>query len=247
MFLTLKRLTTVLILCSGGALAQDGSKNLTLLGIPAATTAPSGVVFGQISRSVNLYDNGFAGDNSENRTVLSLGAGFGDANDGIGAQVAFVGARDTDVYDSFTYFNAKLSRRISAGADPTYLGFSVGRIAGSGEASDLDTTVNLILTKFDTFSMGQDTYPVMFTVGAGSDVRNGEDPGVFFGAGMGVTSSLGVSGAWSGEQVDLGAALRFNGLKNARLAVVVTDALEHEDRRQLTIGLSWSIDIGRGR
>ena len=237
-----KRLLLVLALSSGAAYAQEAPKNLTLLGIPSATTAPSGLVFGQVSRSVDIASE------SENRTVLAFGVGFGDANEGLGGQLTVVGAPDSSNFDSFSYFGAKASRRLNSFANPTYLGLSVNRIAGAGEASDLDPSVSLTLTSFRTMTTASDSYPVMFTLGAGSHKRNEqEDAGLLLGAGIGLTPNLGVSGAWSGEQVDLGASIKFGRFENARVSLVLSDAFEQEDRRQLTVGVSWSIGLGQQR
>lgn len=241
-------LSSSLTMLSSTASAQSDGKNLTLLGIPSATTAPSGIAFGQVSRTLGIGredDIPFIVDNdSGDRTVLAFGVGFGDANDGIGGQLTVVGGPSSDDFDSFTYGSVKLSRRINSFSDPTYVALQVDRIAGSGEASDLDPAVSLLFTKFGETA----SFPYMLTIGANNRARNdGEDPGLLFGAGMGVTQMLGVSGAWSGEHIDLGASLRFESLENARVAIVLSDAFDMEDRRAVTVGLSWSVDLGFGR
>ncbi|MEO0957612.1 MAG: hypothetical protein AAFY66_03950 [Pseudomonadota bacterium] len=230
---------------SGEALAQEPKpKHLTLLGIPSATTAPGGLVFGQVSRSFDIDSD------ADDLTVLSLGFGIGSAEENIGGQFTVTGAPSSEEFDSFAYFGAKVSRRLTATENPTYVGLLVNRIAASGEAEDLDPAVSLIFTSFGatSFAATEETYPFMVSVGAGSHVRDGgEDPGVFFGAGVGVTSALGVSAAWSGDQVDFGASLRFEQLRNARFSVVLSDAFNLEDRRQATLALSWAFDTGQWR
>ena len=72
--------SSFLTLIAMSCCAQEGMKNVTLLGIPSATTAPAGVVFGQVSRTVDINSD------SEERTVLAFGAGFGNASDSIGVQ-----------------------------------------------------------------------------------------------------------------------------------------------------------------
>ena len=87
----------------------------------------------------------------------------------------------------------------------------------------------------------------MYTIGAGTEVLDGEDPGIFLGAGIGLTEALGVSAAWSGDQVNFGASIRLKQLNDMRFSFVLSDAFEFEDRRQITLGLSWSLDLRRRR
>ena len=234
-----------MVFSGGNAMAQDdGPKHLTLLGIPSATTAPAGLVFGQISHSFDLNSE------TQERTALSLGFGFGDADDGFGGQVTAVGASSSNLYDSFSYFGVKVARRLTSFENPTYVGLLVNRIAATDQLADEDPTASVMLTRvgtFDTPTVPGRT-PYILTLGAGSHLRNeSEDAGIFFGAGIGVSKNLGVSAAWSAEKLDLGASLRFDALENVRLSFVLSDALEQQNRRQMTVGLSWAFNTGLGR
>jgi len=228
-----------LVPLSGAAQAQTGeaaSKNLTLLGIPSGTVAPRGLAFGSLSLTDNRVGPGPREDGS-----LAFGLGFGSAETGVGVQLtAFITSLTDDFGDS-GYFEIKASRRIMDGQSPTYVALTLGG-AGFGDASGRDTSATLALTSFRQirFSDSGPVYPVMFTLGAGTNERNLErDPAIFGGVGIGVSKNLGLSVAWSGEYVNLGAALRFDDFENFGMTATLHDAFDQEDSRRFDVSFTY--------
>ena len=220
-------------------------KYVTLLGIHSATVAPGGLVFASVATDIDL-----AGDSSEEDTALTLGFGLGDANDGVGFQITATGNSSSDNFGSFGYFGIKASHRLNDGPSPTYLGFAVDRIGGMGAASGIDPAATLVLTRFTQLSFAEtgQTFPVMMTIGAGSHVRNlSRDPGVFLGAGIGLTRNLGVSAAWNGDYYDIGTAFQVGNQRNLGFTVAILDAFNLEDRQQLSLGFTLFLDAGQRR
>jgi len=104
-----------------------------------------------------------------------------------------------------------------------------------------DPEAALSLTKFTRLQFSETTsLPVMFTLGAGTGVRNNDtDPGIFFGAGIGLNENLGVSAAWSGEYADIGASFRFDGVDNLGISATVHDVFDQKDNRRLTVAVNY--------
>ncbi len=224
---------------SEGNRGSPAQKYLTLLGIHSATVAPSGLAFGTVSTAINLE-----GESAEEDNSLALGFGLGDANNGIGIQFTASGTAATDTFDSFGYFGIKASRRLQAGAAPTYVGLAIDRLGGWGEASDTDPATTLVLTKFANLAR----HPVMMTIGAGTDVQDlATEPGVFLGAGIGLSTNMGVSAAWNGDYTDIGTAFKIGIHDNLRFSVSLSDAFNEVDRQQVSLGLSWSYNAAQRR
>ncbi|MCK0094128.1 hypothetical protein MWU60_00980 [Yoonia sp. F2084L] len=223
--------------------ASPDSKFVTLLGIHSATVAPSGILFGGVSQSFNLE-----GDDSEEDVAASLGFGLGDANNGFGLQFTATANSETDTFDSFSYFGLKTATRLQSAAAPTYIGFAIDRIAGSGAAEDVDEAASVMLTRFSSMQAGNSSYPTIATVGAGTHVSDlATEPGVFFGAGIGLSRNLGMSAAWNGEWIELGTGFKIGAIENLTVTLAVADALNETDRQQISLGLSWFIDAGQWR
>ena len=228
------------LICTGAAQAQDAArKNVTLLGIPSATVAPTGLAFAALTGTTKRD-----GVVDEVDGSLALGFGLGSAEDGVGVQVALFNTSLTDNFGDSGYLQVKFSRRIAAGTMPTYVGVSLGQLANWGDASGRDVTAALAVTSFAQvhFKPGGEAYPVMMTAGIANNVRNNDrDPGVFLGAGIGLTESFGVSAAWSGEDVDIGGSLRIKGLKNVGLTATLNDAFDQNDSRRMTFSVFLAV------
>lgn len=228
-----------LVAAPGSVSAQSAGgpqKNLTLLGIPSATVAPAGTVFGALS-----FTNDRVGPGPSNDGSLALGVGFGSAEDSIGLQFTGHITSLTDSFGDSGYFEVKASRQIAAAAAPTYLSFALSG-AGYGDSSTRDTASTVALTSFREiqFSDGGEAYPLMFTLGAGTNVRDNErSAGVFGGVGIGATRNVGLSAAWSGEYVNLGAAFRFGNLKSFTVNTTLYDAFDQKDSRRLSVAFVY--------
>ena len=63
--------------------------------------------------------------------------------------------------------------------------------------------------------------------------------GIFGGIGIGLTKNLGLSAAWSGEYVNLGAALRFDGLDNFSIGATLSDTFNQKNSRRIDVSFTY--------
>ena len=223
--------------------ASPDNRFVTMLGIHSATVAPRGVVFGGASRSFNLD-----GEDAEEDTAAILGFGLGDANNGLGLQFTVTANSETDTFDGFGYFGVKAATKLQSANAPTYLGLAIDRIGGWGEAEDVEAAASIMVTRFSSIQAGGDKFPVIMTLGAGSHVSDlTTEPGIFLGAGVGLSRNLGVSAAWNGEWVELGTGFRVDAIENLTVTFAVADALNEVERQQFSLGLSWFFKAGEWR
>lgn len=223
-------------------------KLVSIQGIRSATVAPQGLGFGALavtSRSQGEGDEDFVDDPDGS---LSFGFGVGDASETVGLQFsANLTSLSEGVGDSGS-LSIKASREVSGLAVPTYVGLSVDRIAGWGEVEGYDPSTALAVTLFPQADFGGERYPLMVTAGLGSHVRNDQaDPGVFLGAGIGLTPNFGTSLAWTGETVTLGSVFRIDGLDSARFGASIDDLLDQEDRRRVVLTATFFVEDLFGR
>ena len=208
-------------------------KNVTLLGIQSGTVAPGGLAFVALSGATERAGTGSGNDGS-----LALGFGLGDANKGVGLQFTGYVTSLTDDFADSGYLAVKAGTRL--GDQPLYFAVSVDHLAGWGDSSGLDPSFSAALTAFPQVDLGGADFPLMLTLGAGSDIRNNRtDPGVFLGAGIGLTESLGASLAWTGEEMDLGISLRPPENQSLSLTATVGDLFDQEDNRRVTVSVTW--------
>ncbi|MCB2136507.1 MAG: hypothetical protein KDE08_11280 [Rhodobacteraceae bacterium] len=237
----------VLLATAGPAAAQDraAAKHLALLGIDSATVAPAGTVFGSVSVTNERLSTPGSGDGS-----AELGFGLGSAEDSLGFQVTAVITSLRDDPGDSGYLAFKVSRQVAGGASPVYLGAEVEHLANWGDASGFEPTGTLALTKFGLTDWGNggEAFPYMLTLGVGSHLRNGlTDPGVFVGAGIGISESLAVSAAWTGQTVDLGASLRIAEANNMTVAATLSDVFDQEDSQRVILSFGWYLNDVFGR
>jgi hypothetical protein len=210
--------------------AQEAPKFLTQVGIATGTVAPNGVGFVSLSGT-----NRSPAGNTDGS--LALGFGIGSAEETVGLQVTAQVTSITDDFAGSGYVALKLSRRL--GEMPLYVALQGDHLLNWGDSALVDPSAKLALSWFGGVSTASDSYPVMVTLGAGTKIRNlGQDPGLFAGVGVGLTESLGVSAAFSGDYFDIGAGLRLSD----RLSVVgaVNDVFDQKDRRRLTVSVNYS-------
>lgn len=222
---------------------DPAAKLLTLTSIPSATVPQHGTVFLGLSGTNRRARNAYDADGS-----LSFGAGFGSAEDAIGFQVNGNITSLTDSFGDSGYFGLKASRRLSAGRVPIYGAVELTHLGNWGDASGTDATADVMFTAFSRIDSASDSYPVMFTLGAGTHVRNNRtDPGAYIGAGIGLTEHFGASIAWTGETLDIGSSFTIAGLDNTYFSVEVNDATDRVNHRRITFSVSFALQNAFGR
>ncbi|EYD76429.1 hypothetical protein Rumeso_01987 [Rubellimicrobium mesophilum DSM 19309] len=225
---------------------DDTSKLVSIQGIRSATVAPSGLAYGAVALTNRQQDGDEFVDGPEGS--LSFGFGVGDASRTVGLQFSVNLTSLSDGVGESGSLSIKASRRLGGLRVPTYVGLSVDRLAGWGEAEDFDPSTSLAVTMFPRIEVGDESYPLMLTAGVGSDIVDDQsDPGVFLGAGVGLTHNLGASVAWTGETVSLGTVFRVDGLDSMRFGASVDDVFDQEDRRRLVLTATFFVDDLFGR
>lgn len=236
---------TLLLGAAVPAAAQENDFYLTLTGIRSATVAPGGLAFVSAGWTSDRVDGtGGSGVIDNTDGSLSFGAGFGSAEDGIGFQfTANISSLTGDFGDS-GYLALKASRRVSGpGRLPVYLALDAQNLAPWGDSEDNEESLDLIVTAFPTVDLGAGPRPMMFTLGAGTNVRDDDtEPGIYLGAGLGLTRHFAVSAAWTGEDVTLGTGFRFDALPNMQFSASVDDVFDENDSRRLTLQATWMTD-----
>lgn len=210
-------------------------KNLTLLSIPSATVAPHGLGFASLGltsrRGGTLHD----WDGS-----LALGLGLGDADQALGVQVTANVTSLTDNFGDSGYFQIKLARRILDSEEPIYLAVEAEGLARWGQAANTPQRNRIMATWFPVLWTAEDAYPLMVTLGYGSHLRNRRtDPAVFAGAGIGLNRNLGVSAAWTGQTLDLGASWRFDGMDGMVVNAEFNDATDRLGSQRFSISFNF--------
>ncbi len=216
-----------LLLVAPLAYAQD--KHLALAGIPSALTAPNGTGFAGIALT---NKESATSDRADGSAVV--GFAFGSAEETIGIQIsANITSLENDFADS-GFLSVKASRRIHDGKAPIYASIGFGYLGGWGDSKPRDETATIAFTRFSELQIGQDSFPVMATIGAGSHLRNNDkDPAIFFGLGIGVSKNVALSAAYTGQSVTLGTSFKFDEIPNMNFGLSVDDAFNDVGERRI--------------
>lgn len=241
LWLTLRSMATLALLgaCPVQAQAPDRPPlYATLIGVPLATGAPDGMAFASLSGTTRRNPGSNQADGS-----AAFGLGFGNADAGVGLQFSAHVTSLTDTLGDSGYLAVKLSRRIEAAAMPTYVGITVDHLVPWGDATVRDPAATFAVTSFTRLPGANGVvYPVILSLGAGTNLtRNQTRPGLFAGLGIGLTPDFGASLALNGDSVELGAAWRPPGLRNVAVAVALSDALNWQDHRRVTVSVSYAM------
>ena len=219
--------------------AVEPPKYLSMQGVPSARVAPGGTVFMSISGADKRAQTGEDIDGS-----LAVGAAFGDAEQGIGAQVhASITSADPDDFGDSGYLGAKFGGRVLRDWGQNYLALSISNLAPWGDSKDEPVTGRLIGTKvvrMGPFANGE-SYPVMLTAGIGSHVTDDEDPGVFGGIGVGLTQNLSVSLSHDGDQLHTGFGLRTDLPGKPTFSATLSDPFDDEDDRRISLTVGFAL------
>lgn len=221
-------ISSLTALSTSSAAAQDARKHLTLLGIPSATVSPAGTGYVALS-----FTNDRTGAATGSDASISMGLGFGDADRSIGFQLgAEITSTKSDFGDS-GYLTAKFSKRIST-ETPLYVGLVVDQLVPWGDSKALDPAASLSVTHFT--SAGNN--PIMWTLGAGTDIRNGgTDPGLFAGVGVGLSTQIAASAAYDGDEAIFG--ISWAPSPSFNFSATLDDAFNERNNRRGILNAVW--------
>ena len=208
-------------------------KFVTMQGVGSGTVVPGGTLFGSVSGTTERED-GSGTDGS-----FAFGAGFGDANEGLGVQLTanITSANPADIGDS-GYLGVKVGTKLPFEA-PTYVALSVDNLAGWGDSSENDVTASVALTRFGELSLGGSDYPTMSTLGI--ETIEGGDPSMFGGFGIGLTEYIGASVSHDSSNVNFGLGFKVPDVPGLSASITLDDAFENDGDRRATFSVSYSI------
>ncbi|MCP3972035.1 MAG: hypothetical protein GY717_17260 [Rhodobacteraceae bacterium] len=128
----------------------------------------------------------------------------------------------------------------------TFLGASYSGLLGWGAGADQEKA-SVYLTHFRTFDLGGSPVPVLGTIGYGQNVRyTGYNTGVmenglFWGAGVGVSSFLSASLSGTDNQLNAGVGIRIPGLERVSISAGYYDVTDNVGRRQASVTVGYGI------
>lgn len=220
--------------------AEAFRKNVTLLGIPSATTVPGGYVFASVAKLVSAPGLGLIFDDSGASAAFGVGVSVGDMVD---VQLATSLTSLTDDFADSGFFSLKAARRIEGTAVPVYVGLTASHLGAWGDAAWRSPSYSAAVTAFPAVNIGAEPFPLMLTAGVGTDVRIfNTDPGFFAGAGIGLTENVGSSVAWNGDDLDLGVSLRHRKLRNWGTTATLHNVTNRYDLRRVSVTVNWISD-----
>lgn len=225
--------------------AVPPAKFVSIQGIGSGTVAPGGMVFGSVSGTDRTQERGSGMDGS-----LSFGAGFGNADGGIGSQLtANITSAHLDDFGDSGYLSAKFGTRIMPGQGYTYAAVNFDGLAPWGDSADMDVRMTVAMTTFQEFAPFQNgaIYPLMLTAGMRTHGLDGADLAPIFGAGIGLNQYVSTSMSYNGDYVNAGFGVKLPGIKGAAAALTVSDVFDDEDRQRAVFAVSFATSSLFGR
>jgi hypothetical protein len=208
-----------------------------LFGANTAFVLPRGYGF-VAGAATNRRDRRFPGDWDAS---LALGAGFGDADLGVGVMpVIDVTSVSPHHFGSSGKIGVKFSRNLAfPGAWQAAVSLDLQNLLTWGDANVLDPGWSVA---FSAVHPGGGR-PVLLTAGAGSAVAGrGSDEGLFGGIGVALAPRAAASLSWFGDEAIAGLILwpEISGLwgRNLQLLAGVGDITDRVDGRRLLLGVS---------
>lgn len=221
------------------------AKFVSIQGIGSGTVAPGGMVFGSVSGTDQRNTPGSGIDGS-----LSLGAGFGNADGGIGSQItANITSAEWDDFGDSGYLSAKFGTRILPGQGNTYAAVNFDGLAPWGDSSDMDVRMTVAVTTFQEIAPFQngEIYPLMLTAGASSHDSEGADIVPIFGAGIGLSQYVSTSMSYNGDYLNAGLGVKLPGIDGAAASLTLNDVFDNEDRQRAVFAVSFATSTLFGR
>ena len=216
----------------------------TLVGFPNvpaidnATTAPNGLGFVSISGAERT---GVTAEAKKLNGTIALGVGIGSAEETISVQPMLT-ITTVDDLGGAGYAGLKFSRRIHSGDQPIYAGVSFNRLGSWGDNdSPLDPTRTFSLTGFSSFISDAKKYPVMWTLGYGSNVKDsGDEEGFQAGIGMGVYKNTALGLSTNGDVLNTGLSINLPDMDDINLSIGFSDILDNDNARSFYLAVSYT-------
>ncbi|KAA2311373.1 hypothetical protein DL237_19965 [Pseudooceanicola sediminis] len=226
----------------GAAQAQTVNQS-ALYGADSAFILPNGAV----SFGGTLTDprGGVSGAGKDGDLALSFG--LGNPIDAVGVQLDMNITGTDPVFDSGA-FNIKVARSLYLSDDLVVFGaVTASNLAPWGDAEGEDVTWTGTVTGMTEIATQSAIYPVMMTVGYGSNTtllsagQSDTGEGMFAGVGVGVAKYLGVSVSGTENQLNAGVSIGVPGVPELGITLGVNDVTDNMDRKQKTLSVSYTL------
>jgi len=184
------------------------------------------------------------GDSAGDGDIV-FGYSFGNVAESLAVTTAV--AINSVHYDDFADsggLSLSASRLLSLkSSSATFLGAAANNLAAWGDSKPGGETYSIYGSHVTTFGPAENAYPVQFTLGYGSASRvtssGSSEEGLFGGAGVGLTRSLGMSFSFTQSQLNLGLGASFASLPGFGISTGVLDVTDNTDNRQFALSLSY--------
>ena len=226
----------------GAAQAQTVNQS-ALYGADSAFILPNGAVsFGGTLTDPRggVSGAGYDGD-------LNVSFGLGNPIDAVGVQLDMNITGTDPIFESGA-FNIKVARSLYLSDDFVVFGaVTASNLAPWGDAKGEDVTWTGTITGLTEFSSGTVVYPVMMTVGYGSNTtllsagQSETGDGMFAGVGVGIAKYLGVSISGTENQLNAGVSIGVPGVPDLGITLGVNDVTDNMKRKQNTLSVSYTI------
>lgn len=226
--------------------AVQPQKLVSIQGVGSGTVASRGLVFGSVSGTDQRNAPGSGIDGS-----LSLGAGFGDPEAGVGGQVTLnITSADWDDFGDSGYLSAKFGTRIFRNAGNTYAAVNFDGLAPWGDSSDMDIRTTMAVTTFNEVGGGQsgEMYPLMLTAGVTSHDGDGDsNVSPILGAGIGLSEFFSASTSYNGDYVNVGMGAKLPWFESAVTTLTLNDVFDDEEQQRAVLAVSFATtDLFKG-
>lgn len=227
-------------LLEGLAAAANPVPHTSVLGVGGGSVAPRGMAF--VSAS-GTSSNGTDGGSDSFDGSLAVGVGLGDvAGVSVAVSASINSVNPADFGDSGSLalkFGTTLPR--SSGSDIS-LGLSVGGLAGWGDSKDGVVKTSVAASSRDVHYLSDgNRLAYAWSAGFGDKTAAGDTFGAFGGLAVGMTPNFGVSVAYDGRGIDLGASFLVPDMPGLSLSVTFNDVTDTDTASGVTASLAYSV------
>lgn len=216
------------------------------VGIPSGFVLPGGSRFlgGAISDTrERIYGHGIDGSGA-------VGLGFGNAASGMGfeATIGISSVSPQDLGDSGS-LNLKYGTAIPSPFTGGVAGLSLGvtRAIAWGDMQNDEAGLYFVASSTFDLPLGGTVLPGLMSLGYGTNIGTSErTDGAIFGVGVGLMEGLSVGASWYGDEVVVGATMRFQMSRSlsTQIGLSYSDLLQENSNGRWVLSLSvLSLDL----
>lgn len=223
------------------AAAADPLPYATVLNVPGGSVAPGGLAF--VSAS-GIFDGNSDGGSGDFDGSLAFGIGLG-AIAGISAQVStsITSVSPPDAGDSGS-LTLKFGSTVPVSGSDVFWALSVSGFSSWGDAKDNEVRTTATASSRNvvyTDTGGRIAYA--WSLGIGDKVAEGDTFGAFGGVAVGVSPDFGLSAAYDGRGVDIGASFLIPEAQGMSVSITTNDVFDTDAASGVTISAAYSFPL----